>query len=193
MEELYEKSMRTLELPAILKMLQEEAVCDAAKEEAEKLRPSDVLTEVRDRLRETTDAKRLISMKGTPPLSSIKDVTGSLARARLGGMLNTLELLDIAGVLRAARQMKGWTSDETGSLKGLFGALIANKFLEEKITLSIVGENEIADAASSELATIRRHIRAANAKIRDVLNHIISSPSYSKVLQDPIITMRSDR
>lgn len=193
MEELYEKSMRTLELPAILRMLQEEAVCDAAKEEAVRLRPSDVLTEVRDRLRETTDAKKLISMKGTPPLSSIKDVTGSLARARLGGMLNTLELLDIAGVLRSARQMKSWTSDETGSLKGLFGALIANKFLEEKITLSIVGENEIADSASSELATIRRHIRAANAKIRDVLNHIISSPSYSKVLQDPIITMRSDR
>ena len=193
MEELYEKSIRTLELPAILHMLQEEAVCDAAKEEALKLRPSDILTEVRDRLRETTDAKKLISMKGTPPLSSIRDVTGSLARARLGGMLNTLELLDIAGVLRSARQMKSWTSDETGSLKGLFGALIANKFLEEKITLSIVGENEIADSASSELATIRRHIRAANAKIRDVLNHIISSPSYSKVLQDPIITMRSDR
>lgn len=193
MEELYQKSMRTLELPAILKMLEEEAVCDAAKEAARKLTPSDVLTEVRERLRETSDAKKLIAMKGTPPLSAIKEVNGSLARARMGGMLNTLELLEIAGVLRSARQMKSWTSDDTGSLKGLFSALIANKFLEEKITLSIVGENEIADAASSELANIRRHIRAANARIRDVLNRIISSPSYAKVLQDPIITMRSDR
>ena len=192
-EEFYEKSMRTLELPQILKILQEEAVCAAAKEEALKLRPSDIRTEVIERLQETTDAKRLISLKGTPPLSDIREVTGSLSRARLGGMLNTRELLDIAGVLRAARQMKSWTSEEAGSLSGLFGALIANKFLEEKITLSIVGEEEIADAASSELASIRRHMRAANARIRDVLNKIITSPSYAKVLQEPIITMRSDR
>ncbi len=192
-EELFEKSMRTLELPLILKILQEEAVCEAARDEALKLRPSDMLTEVRERLQETSDAKKLISMKGTPPLSDIREVTGSLSRARLGGMLNTRELLDIAGVLRAARQLKNWSSEDSGSLTGLFGALIANKFLEEKITLSIVGEEEIADAASSELASIRRHMRAANARIRDVLNKIITSPSYAKILQEPIITMRSDR
>ncbi len=192
-EEFYEKSMRTLELPQILKILQEEAVCASAKEEALKLRPADIVTEVSERLLETSDAKRLISMKGTPPLSDIRDVTGSLSRARLGGMLNTRELLDIAGVLRAARQLKGWSAEEAGSLTGLFDALIANKFLEEKISLSIVGEEEIADAASSELASIRRHMRAANARIREVLNKIITSPSYAKVLQEPIITMRSDR
>lgn len=192
-EELYEKSLRTLELPAILQLLQEEAVCEAAKDEALKLRPSDVVGEVRDRLRETSDAKRLIALKGTPPLSDIREVSGSLARAVLGGMLNTRELLDIAGVLRAARQMKSWAPEDSGSLAGLFAALIPNKFLEEKITLSILGEDEIADAASTELASIRRHMRAANAKIRDVLNKIITSPSYSKVLQEPIITMRSDR
>ena len=45
-EEFFEKSMRTLELPQILQILKEEAVCDAAKEEALKLRPSSILTEV---------------------------------------------------------------------------------------------------------------------------------------------------
>ena len=57
----YEKSMQTLELPAILEMLREEAVCESAKDEAQRLTPSDVLSEVRSRLEETTDAKRLIS------------------------------------------------------------------------------------------------------------------------------------
>ena len=192
-EAFYEKSLRTLELPSVLQMLREEAVCEAAKDEALKLRPSDTPTEVLSILRETSDAKRLISLKGTPPISDIREVTGSLSRARLGGMLNTRELLDIAAVLRAARQMKSWSPEEAGSLAGLFGALIANKFLEEKITLSIVGEDEIADAASSELASIRRHMRAANSRIREVLNKIITSPSYSRILQEPIITMRSDR
>ena len=188
-----EKSMQTLELPAILQLLREETVCERAREEALRLKPSDILTEVHARLQETTDAKRMISSKGTPPLSDIREVSGCLARARLGGMLNTRELLDIAGVLRAARQLKGWASEDSGSLTGLFAALIVNKFLEEKITLSIVGEDEIADAASSELASIRRHMRAANARIREVLNKIITSSSYAKVLQEPIITMRADR
>jgi len=192
-EAFFEKSMRTLELPSVLQMLREEAVCEEAKSEALRLRPTEIVSEAESRLKETSDAKRLISLKGTPPLSDIRDVTGSLSRARLGGMLNTRELLDIASVLRAARQLKSWAPEEAGSLGGLFSALIANKFLEEKITLSIVGEDEIADAASSELASIRRHMRAANARIRDVLNKIITSPSYSKILQEPIITMRSDR
>lgn len=193
MNERYEKSLRTLELPAILRMLAEEAVCDAAKENALGLLPSDIYTEVQARQKETTDAKKLISLKGTAPLSAIRDVTGSLARARLGGMLNTRELLEIAGVLRAARQLRSWSAEDSGCLTGLFASLVPNKFLEEKITLSIVGDDEIADAASSELASIRRHMRAANSRIREVLNKYITSPTYAKILQDPIITMRADR
>ena len=83
MNKLYEKSLLTLELPSVLTMLQEEAVCSAAKEAAMELRPSDIATEVADRLRETTDAKRMIAMKGTAPLCEIRPVNGSLARARL--------------------------------------------------------------------------------------------------------------
>lgn len=191
--ELYEKSLKILELPAVLSMLAEETVCQSAAEQASGLLPSGEIFEIRSRLEETGDAKRLISLKGTPPLSSIRDVCASLMRARMGGMLNTRELLDIAELLRAARRLKAWAGDESDSLKGLFASLAANKFLEEKISSSIIGEDEIADAASSELASIRRHMRAANARIRDVLQKIISSPTYAKALQDPIITMRADR
>lgn len=75
----------------------------------------------------------------------------------------------------------------------LFSSLRANKFLEEKITTSIIAEDEIADGASSELSDIRRHMRIASDKVRTTLQKIISSPYYAKVLQEPIITMRSDR
>ena len=98
--------------------------------------------------------------------------------------------------MQCARLVKGYTSDDKlgkSCIDHLFAALHANRFLEEKITGSIVGEDEIADSASSELANIRRKIRAAGARVRDCLQKIISSPSYAKVLQEPIITMRSDR
>lgn len=77
-------------------------------------------------------------------------------------------------------------------LDGYFYNLTANRFLEDKITGSILSEDEIADSASPELADIRRHIRAAAGKVRDVLNRLISS-NQSKYLQEAIITMRGGR
>lgn len=192
----YEKSLNILELPTVLEMLAAEAVTDGGKEACLKLRPSADRLEVKNRLTETSAAKEMMVVRGSPSLSGIKDIRPSLNRADLGGSLNTIELLNIARVLQCARLVKGYTSDDKlgkSCIDHLFAALHANRFLEEKITGSIVGEDEIADSASSELANIRRKIRAAGARVRDCLQKIISSPSYAKVLQEPIITMRSDR
>ena len=192
----FEKSLLTLELPAVLNMLASEAVSDPAKELALALRPSTEEAEVRRRLSETTAAKTMMVVRGSPSFSGVKDVRASLARADLGGALNTRELLDIARVLQCARLVRGYLADDSVGktpIDYLFSALHANRFLEEKITGSIVGEDEIADAASSDLANIRRQMRAAAARAREALQKIISSPSYAKVLQEPIITLRSDR
>lgn len=192
----YEKSLNILELPTVLEMLAAEAVTDGGREACFKLRPSADRLEVKNRLAETSAAKEMMVVRGSPSLSGIKDIRPSLSRADLGGSLNTIELLNIARVLQCARLVKGYTSDDKlgkSCIDHLFAALHANRFLEEKITGSIVGEDEIADSASSELANIRRKIRAAGARVRDCLQKIISSPSYAKVLQEPIITMRSDR
>ena len=64
--------------------------------------------------------------------------------------------------------------------------------MEDKITGSIVGDGELADSASPELASIRRHMRATESKVRDILQRIISS-SQAKYLQESIITQRSGR
>lgn len=192
----YEKSLNILELLTVLEMLAAEAVTDGGREACFKLRPSADRLEVKNRLAETSAAKEMMVVRGSPSLSGIKDIRPSLSRADLGGSLNTIELLNIARVLQCARLVKGYTSDDKlgkSCIDHLFAALHANRFLEEKITGSIVGEDEIADSASSELANIRRKIRAASARVRDCLQKIISSPSYAKVLQEPIITMRSDR
>ena len=192
----FEKSLITLELPAVLEMLAAEAVGDTAKEQARALTPSVEPAEVRRRQEETTAAKTMMVVRGSPSFSGVKDVRPSLARADLGGALNTRELLDIARVLQCARLVRGYIADDTVGktpIDHLFYALHANKFLEEKISTSISGEDEIADGASPELANIRRQMRAAAARARDSLQKIISSPSYAKALQEPIITMRQDR
>ena len=192
----FEKSLTTLELPAVLGMLASEAVGESAKEAALALTPSSDPFEVRRRLGETGAAKAMMVVRGSPSFSGVKDVRPALSRADLGGALNTRELLSIARVLQCARLVRGYIAEDSvgkTTIDYLFYALHANKFLEEKIFNSILGEDEIADSASSELASIRRQMRAAAARARDALQKIISSPGYAKALQEPIITMRSDR
>ena len=105
------------------------------------------------------------------------------------------ELLDIAGVLRCTRNVKGYINEdeERNILSPLFDMLTPNKYLEEKIFSAILTEEEIADTASPELADIRRHMRIQSAKIKDSLQKVISSPAYSKFLREPIITIRQGR
>ena len=193
---LYEKSQGILELPAVLEMLAAEAVSDGAKEAARALAPTSDRAEAERRLQETTDAKEMMVLYSSPSFSGVKDIRDSLKRADAGGMLNTRELMDIAHVLREARSAIAYASgDESGarSIGYLFSSLHANKYLEEKITNSIIGENELADSASSELADIRRAMRVAGSRVREALQKIITSPTYQKALQEPIITMKNGR
>jgi len=196
MSDLFEKSIRVLELPAVLEMLASHAASDAAKSRCLRLQPQ---MEVEDvvRLQEETDAAReLIGLRGAPAFTGLQSVAESLARADQGGALNTRELLKIAGLLRCARRVKEYQDGTNGkktAIDHLFWSLHGNKYLEEKIFSSILDEEEIADTASPELAEIRRHKRLAAAKGRQILQKIISSSSYSKVLQESIITMRDGR
>ena len=196
MTELFEKSIHTLELPRVLAMLADQAVTQEGKERCLALRPLTDADDVRRRLAETTAAAEMMTLNGTPSFSGIKPVASSLQRADMGGALNTRELLDIAAVLRAARSAGeyagGRREDKKTPIDHLFASLVPNRFLEERITGSIVAEDEIADAASPELASIRRHIRSTAAKVRDILQKIISS-NQSKYLQEAIITQRNDR
>ena len=196
MSDLFDKSIRTLELPRVLELLSEQAVSAEAKQRALRLRPETEPEEVLRLLDQTDAARNLIGLRGSPSFSGVKPVAEALDRADRGGALNTRELLTIADLLTAARRAKEYFNDEAAektAIDHLFLSLHGNRFLEEKIKRAIPDEDTIADAASTELADIRRHMRAAQAKSRQILQRIISSPSYGKILQETIITQRDGR
>ena len=194
MTDLFEKSIQTLELPRVLELLAAQAATEEGKERCRSLRPSADPDDVQRLQKETSAACAMIVLKGTPALSGVRPVAASLQRADMGGALNTRELLDIASLLRCARSAKEYAAGdrERTCIDHLFASLQSNRYLEDKISGSILSEEEIADAASPELADIRRHIRASASKVRDILQKLISS-SQAKYLQESIITMRSGR
>ncbi len=195
MSELYEKSLQKLELDQVLALLAQCAGSADGKAACLHLRPSSVLEEVQAMLEETSAASDLCTRKGNPSFYDVKDVTASLERADRGGSLQPKELLTIAGVLRCSRTVKAYVAEDEKQtvLDPLFRMLTPNKYLEDKIFGAILSEEELADNASPALADIRRHKRIQSAKVKDGLQKIISSPTYSKFLREPIITIRQGR
>ena len=66
-----EKSLEILELPRVLDMLAAEAVTDGGRESCLALRPSADKDEVRRLLAETTAAKDMMVVRGSPSLGGI--------------------------------------------------------------------------------------------------------------------------
>ena len=117
MSELFEKSIRTLELPAVLELLAAQAVSDEAKDRARKLCPVTDYDEV-NTLQDQTDAARaMLGLQGSPNFAGLKDIASELARADRGGILSTRELLTVAGVLRCARRVREYVEREQIDLK----------------------------------------------------------------------------
>ncbi len=195
---LYHKSQSLLELPKILDMLAARASSDGAKKMALNLAPEEYAEDALRAQNMTTAAVNISAKRGSPSFRALKDVGPALARVELGGILSMRELLEIRGVLGCARSVKDYyfsdkTTEESTPLDHYFDLLRTNRYFEDKIGNAIVSEEEMSDHASPELFTIRKSIAAANAKIRDTLNKMITSPSYSKLLQENIVTMRGGR
>lgn len=194
-----EKTLKILEFNKIIDKLVSLATSSLGKELAEKLVPDTDLNRVERAQKETSDAVAFIARRGTPPMGGIHDIRDSLKRVEIGAILNPGELLKTADVLRAVRNLKSYASndriktDEDNIVSELIGCLESNKRIEDRIYMSILSEDEIADNASPTLANIRRQIRNAQESIKDKLNDIIRSSRYQKYIQEPIVTLRGDR
>lgn len=190
------KHYKALELDKILNMLASETTCEDAQKRALELTPLSGKFEIEEQMKQTEDAYILSGRFGAPSFGGIKNMQNAYRRAEAGGCLSIKELLGIAETLRITRGVRQWRSRCAGmetSLDLLFERLAENKHLEERITSCILGEEEIADNASTELYDIRRKMRQASSKAREILEKIVRSTTYQKYLQDAIITQRGGR
>lgn len=191
-----EKNVKALELHKILHMLAAETSCEDAAQLALTLTPTTGLTQTERLLSETADAFMLMARFGAPGFGGLHNVSSPLRRAQAGAALNMGEFLRIAQVLHVMRTVQEWRKHSEGVKSVIderFEALAPNRYLEDKINASILSEEEMADTASPELASIRRRIRAASSRVREQLDKMIRSPVYQKYLQDPIVTLRGGR
>lgn len=186
----------TLELHKILEMLVNLCTNDYTKKMASEIIPSTDIDEVRLEVYKTFDAYNATTRFGTPSFFGFTDVATIAKRAQNGSALSLRELLDVSKMLTQAEALVSWRRqfpEEEFKLDYLFECLFENKWLNDKINNAVLNEEEIADTASSELASIRRKLVMAGAKIRDTLDKMIKSSSTQTYLQESVVTMRDGR
>ena len=189
------RAIRILEFDKILEMLSSVAATEGAKRRALSLLPTSNIEAVKRRQNYTKDAKYMSGIKGAPAFNNIPDILDSVEKAEKNSILSPREILDVAAVLQTSRSLLEYIHTDAINpckLSVIFEALIPNKILESKIFKAIIGEDLIADDASSQLADIRRKIRYQTNKIREVLQSYVTG-DRAKHLRETIITMRNGR
>lgn len=190
------KYLKTLELDKILEMLAELTSNEETRKMALALRPDCDLERTRYECLKTFQAFNLSVQFGTPPFSNFKDITSTAARAKSGAVISLRDLMDIAAMLRQIKGLSDWyghCENMETELSYLFSRLKPNDWLLEKLERSIISDNEIADAASPELAAIRRKINRAGMQLRETLDKMIKNKTTQQYLQENSVTLRDGR
>ncbi len=191
-----DKTLHILQYDKILQQLSQMCVSEGGRELAEALRPSTDINDVECSLRYTEQAEQYLFSVGSSPVLPFDNIEQSVLRAMLGSSLTMAELLKTAQFLQNSRKLKKSFDKEEippESIYELASQLQDFRSVEEEILRCIISPDEMHDTASTVLADIRRNIRRSNERLREKLNNYLRNPELSKLLQDPIITMRGDR
>ena len=163
---------------------------------AAQLEPKKTVEKAREALAETTEAREILRLYPTYSIGGVRDIREGLKRAKLGGVLDVHELVQVADTCRAARQNKTFFSQVKGQfpiLINLSKNLSLFKTIETAMEKAITPENTVADGASERLYSIRKRMTIHQERIQERLDNFIKNPNTAKFLQDPIVTIRDDR
>lgn len=196
---MHAKMLRTLEFDKMIQLLSSHASSAIAEEFSKKLIPSTNLEEVEKRLVETDEAVRVLRVRGNVPLSGIYAIKHHVKRAEIGGMLNPMELRQIASTLAVSKNLRSFVEGlvenevDIPILEEQVNTLPILTSLEHTIKDAIDEAGDVLDSASDALRTIRQQIRQNESKIREKLDSYVRSSNASKMLSDAIVTIRNDR
>ena len=193
---MYKKYLEKLEFSEIKNRLSLYCKTYLGKDMVYNLEPICDEIKIKKYLNETEEATSLISSFGAFPLGEILDLKLHFKKLESSITLNSISLLDIANLLKVSRELLKYYKDsklELPNLYDYFSSLYTNIDIENRIFSSIIAEDTIADNASSKLSSIRRNKKVLEQDIKNKLNQILHSSSYSKYIMDQVITIRNNR
>lgn len=165
------------------------------KDLLDKLHPSSNIKAVRNRLNETTEARRLLDAENHLPLKGITNIRNHIDKLEKGMMLSPSELIAISDFLRGCRNIKKFMSDKEfyAPILHLYAhSMTEFRGIEDEINFSIKG-NSVDSEASKELKRIRNHLSKTEDKIKERLNKFLRSSANKDCIQEFFISKKDDR
>ena len=191
-----EHTLRVLEFEKVISKLQDQAACAIGREVAGLSYPTTDLETARRKQSETSEARAILQYEGNIPLGGIEDVRHFVERAGIEALLQPHELLSILGTLQSSTRL-GAFLDKLKPKYPILGDLGSEierfKLIEDAISHAISSAGEVMDSASATLARVRSELRVAHSRLTEKMNSFIQSSQYRTAIQEPVITIRSDR
>ena len=191
-------ALAALELPAILERLAAAAATAHGAELARALAPAADPREVARRQALTEEAVALLDEAAEPPLTGIRDVRATAARAARGGVLAPDALADVATTIggglaaRAALEAEA----ERAPLIAAEGRAIepSLRALAGRISACVEEDgSDLRDTASPLLRRLRRELRDGRQRVADELRRLARGRELAQHLQEDFVTIRGGR
>lgn len=150
-------------------------------------------TDLRKQLRDTTQARAMLELSGTPPIPAMEHVEEYLQKAVKGNMLMPEQLEEIGMFLSAVRRLKSYLQrGEEGRISLAFynRNLIFPEELQEEIERCI-RSGRVDDHASAYLKDIRKQIQFLEEKVSERAERALKT--NRQYLNDSFVVKRNGR
>ena len=191
-----DKSLQILEFPQIRGILAGFTSFSASRELALNLQPLCDYERASLLLRQSAEARYLLSVEPSFSIGSIPDVREVVKMAARGKVLGPQSLIEIQQTLAAIYQVHGSLSklsERVPLLWSIAGGIADLRHLEEDISACLAPSGELLDCASSKLAAARQQLREVRRQLLDRLEAVMRSPKGRKIVQEHFITEREGR
>ncbi|QCS52977.1 endonuclease MutS2 [Priestia flexa] len=190
-----EMTFETLQYRELKELVKSYCVSDLGKDLLDRLQPSASLNVVKTRLRETTEARRLLDAESHVPLMGISAIKHIMTKAEKGMLLEASDLLEVSDFLRGCRRVKTFMLEKeffAPMLSSYGKSMTEFRTIEEEINAAIKG-NRVDSEASKELKRIRRHIESTEATIQERLAKFLRSGANKDYIQEFFVSKKDDR
>ena len=170
-----QKEFMVLEFDKIIDQLIEFTNTEGGKRQCGDLEPSLSEKEVKKRLFDTTEARKILDAKGNPPTFYVMEMEGILQIAEKGGMLQPSQLELVSKHLTFIKRLKQYMEpckELELSLAYYGDDLHELNEIRQEIEQAI-RNSKVDDMASTELKNIRREIEKTNDRIKQKLDSML--------------------
>jgi DNA mismatch repair protein MutS2 len=191
-----DRDLELLEFHKIREILAGFTSFSASRELALDLTPLPDEEEVSLRLRQSAEARRLLSLSPDTHIGEVADIREVVKMAARGKVLDPQSLLEIQKTLGSAHRLKSHLMNLPGELpllSGLARGIVALDRLQKDIDGCLSPTGDLLDTASPKLASVRHRMREVRQELLTQLQAIIASPRGRRIIQEPIVTEREGR